>query len=301
MEQHHKDAPGRIRSTAVRSTVLLGAALLLLTKSGNSAEEWRPGKYMAQAVARVMGGVRGVSEKTDYGYDNGICVLGAYLSQGGNVNFVRDLEKGQKYAFLGGGADPAKDVDIEVFDPDDQKVAEDTEADAIPIVGFTPKRTGSYTIRLELPKSPQATFCGMAIMRDGGWDVPVDNLSTAVAKVIALGTKADELNKTGARFHQETNTWALFGTVLKQGEASTLSNMRFERRKHLIAVAGDNNAKDLDAYLLDPNGKTLVEDSESDATPVLEYTTGAHPSYGLRIENNKAGGAALVIATVLDL
>jgi hypothetical protein len=290
---------GAIGRRSLALTVLgMGLCCLLFSRSARSLADWRPGRNMAKAVAGVMDSARLLPK--DIGYDNGICILGAFVRKGASVSFKRHLVSGERYTLLGGGGDLADDVDIYIVDSSGKVVAKDTDADATPVVGYVPTFSGEYSIRLNLYEASGSEFCALVILREGGWNVPVSNLVTATGKcIIACNLIADAAG--GARFHDEPNQWSLFGSILREGESVSVTNLTMERRRHAIVAAGDNNVDDLDLFLLGPNGQTLEKDIRPDSFAVIDYRTGNHTSYGLRIKNESSYGATLVLASVLDL
>ena len=57
----------------------------------------------------------------------------------------------------------------------------------MPVVVFTPKADGKYRIVLKLARCKAGgSFACYATLRDGGFDVPVNNLATAGGRLISL-------------------------------------------------------------------------------------------------------------------
>src|SRR4051794_18923418 len=97
------------------------------------------------------------------------------------------LAAGETYAFLGGGDDDTKDVDLYLEDEKGKIVARDVEKDAIPVVQFKPKEAGKYRVVLKLAESAsQSSFCAFATLRAGGFDVPTENLSVSATRLMTI-------------------------------------------------------------------------------------------------------------------
>ena len=137
-----------------------------------------PGKYMTQAVGLVASSAQRVEQQTSLGFDgDASCVLGAYIPTGGKILMSRSFEPGKKYAILGGGAEDTQDLDLGLQAEDGTMIATDTEDDANPVLEFTVPREGNYRMILALPKCQyEGTFAALAVMKDGGYRVPVANI-----------------------------------------------------------------------------------------------------------------------------
>src|SRR5262245_36495772 len=98
---------------SVRYLCFAGAALLGVTALPTAAtaeDEWQPGKYMTQALGRIMASTRNVTQKTKFGLDDGSsCFMGALLKVGKQAESAIPLKGGTEYAFIGGGDDDVND------------------------------------------------------------------------------------------------------------------------------------------------------------------------------------------------
>lgn len=280
--------------------LMLTVVGLLANSQDDSIPEWVPGRDLLVAVAEIVTAVAVNTEGTEYGYDEGISVLGALLKPNRDVTIRRPLVAGTSYLFVGGGDEDVEDVDIHLIDLQGNEVGKDNKRDAGPVVSYTPSQSGMYDIRLRLYKASVECFCILVILQKGGYDVPLGNLAIAVGKTVACWTQIAILAEEGG-FHDEPNQWTLYGTILNPKRDITVTNLTVETRKHMIFATGDDNAEDIDIFLLDDKGQILASDEEPNSVPAIEYRTGGHPSYGLRIKNVRSDGATLVIATILDI
>jgi hypothetical protein len=260
--------------------------------------EFSPGVPMTAAIARVLGGAVAAERKTNLGFDRGVTFMGALLQPKAFINWRMQMEAGTRYAFLGGGDNHAVDVDLAVLDGEGQVLARDQLADAKPVVDFTPTRSGVHVIRMTLTQAARASFCALAILRQGGFTVPVKNMTQSLQKIMAAGRLASQ--RAAVRFHEEPNQWALFGAVLRPGDTTTISGLKLEPRQHVFVSAGDAHAKVLDMALLDASGNVVKKDDKPDQVAVLVART-AGASYQLAVTNTDSSGPALVTAVILDV
>jgi hypothetical protein len=260
--------------------------------------EFRPGVHMSTAVARVLVSALNAERKTNLGFDRGVTFMGAFLRPQAFINWGLKLQAGTSYAFLGGGDDGATDVDLTVLNAAGLVVARDQLTDAKPAVAFTPVESGSYTVRVTLSRASRASFCALAVMRQSGFTVPVNNMTTALKKIMAAGRLASQ--RASVRFHEERNQWALFGAVLRPGDTSTISGLNLEGRQHVFLAAGDANARVIELALQDQFGNLVKRDPKPDSVAVVVANTPAG-RYRLVLTNSQSTGPALIAAVILDV
>lgn len=274
-------------------------ALSMLTAASVGAEsEWRPGKYMSQAINRVTASVRRVTEKTQFGLDDGSsCFIAGYLATDKEIGSGIPLKAGVTYAIIGGGDDDVTDLDLYLKDSEGNIVARDVEKDSNPVIVFKPEEDGRYRVTMKLVSGKTtSSFCAYATLRDGGFDVPASNLNTAYERLITLCTAIDK--KIGsAAFHDDEGEIALIGTILKEGETLTQSGIDIGKRRYVMCAATDGRASDLDLKLLDSDDDVVESDTADDATPILIYGKGG--TMKLKITDVKSKGATLAMAAIL--
>jgi len=295
----------RTRSFRFFAVALL-AGLCFLAGSHNSttaapAHEWGPGKWMNQAVDRVVGAVKFVSDKTEYGYDNDICILAAFLAPKGKVAINRTFRAGQKYAIIGAGDNDVEDLDLEVVDSTGNVIAKDDKADAIPVVTFRVPKTDTYTVRQHLYKAKRGSFCCIAVLREGGWDVPIRNLTAASEKLTRMCNIFDSKTPKTVKFLDQTNQWALYGSIARKGESFSITNLNLGAGKRVIMAAGDAQATDIDLYVLNEDNDVLHKDEDPDANPFISFQARRRPSHGIRVKHADGRGPSLILTTVLDV
>src|SRR5262249_54002903 len=156
-----------------------------------------------------------------------------------------------EYAFLGGGDDDTKDLDIYVEDDDGDVVAKDEANDANPVVVFTPKEDGKYRVKMKLVSSKASgSFACYATLRDGGFDVPVSNLASASGRLISLCERIND--KLGpAYFHDGDGELCLLGSIMTEGQTLTQGGFELEDRPYAFVGTADDRAEDIDLKVVD--------------------------------------------------
>jgi hypothetical protein len=274
---------------------------LAASTGGDSARADDAADYMAQALVRVAATVFEVSSRGDFGYDQNISLLGAMVGTGQSVSLVRELHGSQTYAFIGNGDRDAIDVDIDVFDPLGTRIAFDHDSSALAVVKFTPAYTGRYTIALRLDRAATTkSFCALAILRRGGWNVPPQNLGDAAGRCLER-CKAAARQAGTLRFLDYLNQWSLFGAVQEQGEEVTLANFAMGNGERVFVAAGDNHADDIDLYVnLNGSGAVVAKDVDRDSVPMFGYWADGGLRYDVRLKNERSCHASLMFAAVLS-
>lgn len=139
---------------------VLGALAVPTAPSSVLAGEGQ-GPYLAQASTRL---IRLVGRGNADGYklqNNSFSIGGGWLIKGNDwvPLFTLHMEEGRDYRCLAAGDNDARDVDLQVVDPNGQVVAEDTGGDPEAVVTYRPKATGKHLIRLRLYASEKNQPC----------------------------------------------------------------------------------------------------------------------------------------------
>ncbi len=280
----------------MRKIALLFTGVLLLFSIA-PAKDWSAGYWMNQTLQSIVNTSQYATEVTGYGYNDGICVLGAFIQVGSSVSWVTNLEAGQSYMFIGAGNEAATDVDIKVTDSSGKILGADVKTDATPILSFSPSTTGLYTITLTLYSATTNCFCAMALLKQNGFNIPVTNLSQASERLLQFGATVDDTY--GVRFHDYDNQWCLFGTVLDASQYITITNITMGDENHFLLARSDNNSQDIDLHLLDSDNNVLASDTALDDQPLIQYQTKSSQRYNLKIENYTSNGLSLIMAAIL--
>ena len=90
-------------------------AVTATSTPSTTASEWRPGKFMIQAVAGVADAANKLGTDSSWGYDvDGSAIMGAYLKTGASISMISNYEAGREYALLGQGSEGTIDLDMAI-------------------------------------------------------------------------------------------------------------------------------------------------------------------------------------------
>lgn len=123
------------------------ATLFALNTNTTSAQT------QAQYVAQVRAQLNVVRDAVE---DNGYVKTHDYkistLGRGRKDSFTLDLRKGRQYILVSVCDQDCSDLDIKVFDENNNQIASDTAVDDRPVVSVTPRWTGEFRIQVTMYK-----------------------------------------------------------------------------------------------------------------------------------------------------
>lgn len=294
------------RSKGFACALCFGLAFLMGIPGPAAGQGKASGTYLVEAFTRVTNNAGLAGKLVGFGYAENLSILGGWVDAGKSLEFdLNHLVAGTQYMIIAAGDKDAEDVDLEIIDPAGKVVASDVRTAPDAIVAFTPQVKGRHTMRLTLFKSRQSVpcVCVATILKKGGWNIPLRTLDDPVGRLVrALAAADQEVQKTGKRLdlHKAPNQWALYGGVARQGEDVTVTNMTLGRGLRLFLGVGDKSARDVDLFLLDNNGKTIVSDTRVDPVAVFTHEPGAGP-HGLRVLNFDSNGPSLLIMGIFEV
>lgn len=263
------------------------------------AAEWRPGKFMQQALHNLVRPSLKLMNESSFGFEGGTTIIGAFLHEGKQRIFRRGLEGGKEYVFIGAAGNPNNDIDLHVIDEDGKRLASDTQDDGLPVVKFTPPKTGSYGILIGSAKG--TGFIAFSTMCNGCLRIPPKRIDDAVLGITRqAGRLSNALMKAGQNgLVFSEHDWAFFSTVLDTNEQATFA-VDMEGQ-HVFMASGDESTVDIDLVLKDRSGKTVREDKEKDAVPGFRHTIKSKGRYQLVVQAPKTKGKSLVSLLVLSV
>lgn len=285
------------------------ACLAGLLAASAAHAEWVPGKRMNTAVTRMLGKAKDIMEKTeDLYFADDTCLFAGFIADKESMTLTRRLVGGETYVFLGGGDNNAKDVDLELYNSNDDRIEEDTEDDPNPVIKFKPKKDGVYAIKMTLQESKDGksgSFTALVVMSTKGYNVPIDNLGKALgtlsARADSISTKVEGMDKD-VYFNSGKGAIALFGAVIPKGSDLTISKMNLPAGEFVAIASADATAKDIDLYVLDSENKVHKKDEDEDTVPVIPFTVAKGGSRaGLRVKNTESKGPSFCMFALLKI
>lgn len=292
----------KLKISFVRALAL--SALLVIAQTlparASLSSEYRP---LEQSIVHAMSKAQKVVALTPYHFNAGVCFGVAVIRRGDFISTGYALQKGVDYVFFGAGDNSVQNVDLELADSSGKVIARDVSADAKPALQYVAKSTGNYRLTLRLKKSSGASsFCSLIVMRrTGGYALPLSVLREAARPEANVPSEFKQYDNL-LRFHRVRNEWAIYGAVLKEGDATTLSGLRFESGVHALgALSGDGAATDIDLALFDQSGQRVADSTKEGATPGLAYRTDGNQTYRLTVANRKSKGASMILILAFDV
>jgi hypothetical protein len=277
------------------------AAGTALARSQNPSS----GVYLSQAFERVTESAAGAAKLGNFGYHEGISVIGAWVDCRDSVTFTIPLKAGANYMFAAGGDNDAQNVDLEIQDAAGKTLAKETREAPDAMVTYTPDADGRYTLKLTLAKSRQdlVCFCVACILKEDGYKVPQGNLNDCANKMLKLFGEQDKVlqrsNKQLA-LHRQKNQWAVFGALLDPVADISVTNLELGVGRRIFLGLGDKNTQDVDLFLLDNASKTIAKDTSVSDVAIVDYYAG-QGRYGVKMLNYKGSGRAVVLSGIFDV
>jgi hypothetical protein len=289
-----------MRTTSLLAALgLLAAPSLALAQSAPDADVWRPGKFMAQAVARAVARAKNLTGASAYGFhDASHTLYGAFIHPGRSQSITIALDETKEYIFLAAGDDDVRDLDLFVTSPSGKVLNEDVEKDAAPLVTFSPPVTGRYSVKVQLPAGQEASFCALVVLVKGGYTVPVEQLQQAITRIITYGESVNA--KIAPAIFAEHGNWSLAGSILEPREQIRLGGIELPAGRYAFLAAGDAASGDLDLALHDGDEK-VGEDADDDAVPRLVGNLRGGKDYAVIVKNLASKGPSLTLSLILDL
>lgn len=281
-----------------RVLIVFLAVFMLALPAFAQISSWTPGKYMKQAMDRIMVN-SGLVEllMDDVGYMPGVSIMGALFDVGEEISWSADFYSGTSYIIMAAGDDDATDVDLTIYDSKGNSILADTETDANPMLEFSPGKSGQYTVTVKLYSADVSSFCSLVLMQEDGVDLDLDQLTTCVDT--GLLTAAESELADDLAFIDTPNQWALFGSPLGSGESVTITNMHLVDGLNIVLGAGDDNCSDADLTLYDRYDNELDSDTQTDKIPVLVYENDGGDKFQLEIKNYSSSRPSLILAMML--
>lgn len=301
------------------TALLVLLALGLLTNAAHAQDEQpAAGHPLVESIANVFERSQSDDLK-EYGLDNSLSapnlynhsVKGCWLKKGeGKIN-TPTLEAGVEYAVIAGGDKHATKIKIQILDPGGQ-IRQATEKDAVitestednnkPGVVFKLKKKQGAGIRIILEDTDGERDSGyvafVLLRKDGGWDVPLENLKKAAANLEKKLEKVREANGNSADL---AYAWfSIHGGVIPKGAASRNGHLFTKGTEYVVIAASDDNTDSLNVAL---NGivRAPTADEQGDTMPTVTYTRNAASSFASEHTVKNPGETSIVLVAIVQI
>ncbi len=103
--------------------------------------------YADQVWQQLQGHYTVISNQGNYGLQN--TIMGR-INDDGSDSWTFPFESGNSYIITAACDNDCSDIDVSVNDSSGNVVAQDTENDDTPVVSFSPKSSGRYTVEVKM-------------------------------------------------------------------------------------------------------------------------------------------------------
>lgn len=120
----------------------IGVLMVVIPNAVSAQEEY------ARTVRRQLNIFKDYLEERDYEQTHNYKI--DRLNSRGTDSFTVTLRRGLQYAVISVCDQDCSDIDVTVYDENENEVGRDTQADDKPIVAVTPRRTGQFRIKIRM-------------------------------------------------------------------------------------------------------------------------------------------------------
>ncbi|MCS6923195.1 MAG: hypothetical protein NZM10_02335 [Fimbriimonadales bacterium] len=166
------------------------------------------------------------------------------LEPGETMTFTRHLREGVRYRCFVMGDAQASDIEFEISDALGRPVARDWETSREALLRFTPKATGTYSLRLTMRQARGLSFCSVLLLPEqGDWLALQKRWSEALSRMQRL---FHALEQQGMRVELATRGVCMVGGLVPEGRPVELGYFATSSAvPHLWAVVCDRRARSL--------------------------------------------------------
>lgn len=282
----------------LRVSVAMGVMLLCIP-SIRAAEIWEPGELLAQAFTQLTSQIDALDQQVRYGVEPAsLSLMGANLALNEDVGFRRSFRQGTRYAFVAGASKAADDIQIEIYDAEENLVGRDRTIGPQSGMLFQPRQSGVYTVRLRLREAQSNCVALLAILSDGGDSLSGDALNQSFQHV--LGSCQAIATRTRCQFADSEKQWMIWGALLPPRRLVEVSNVRLGTGMKSILAAGHDPQSNIDLSL-ERDGETLQTDSEPDHKPIVFQQATDNELYSVQMINRASSRPVFVLSVALDV
>ena len=279
-------------------------AMLLMAFAPREARAERTGMY--QATARIVA-VGQLSITKGYQFLDIGALFGTVLNTHQEVEETFELQRGQRYAFVAGGDDTARDIDLYLYDDKGERVAKDNDASSVAVVQYTAPRKARYRVVLKLHASRKSSsFCAMTVLttdRSHSYEMRSESLLDTLLKLEICFQKMEEAleergNDVNLYYNSGNNSWLIMGAILKH-QASVFSDpKRFAGGSYIGICVGEESCSDANIYITNPSGNVLQRGTDSTNFSFVAFEGGS-ASQRIQMENAYSIRPSLVLSAIL--
>jgi hypothetical protein len=275
---------------------------------------------LIQAINRVFERSQ-TDDFKEYGLDNSQFAPGAYshsikgcwLKKGeGKIN-TPTLEPGVEYAVIAGGDNSATKIKLSALNPgemiraannNDPVMTESTEENNMLGITIRVNKRQGVGIRIRLDEvdensGKESAYCAFVILRkEGGWDVPLENMKTAAANLQKRLDKIREANEGSADL---AYAWfSIHGGVVPKGKITENGHTLNKGTDYVLVAASDGNTDDV-AFTYDGLLRVPKDEEVADDGLKVSYKRGLQRPFTAVHQLKNNGETSLILVAVVQI
>lgn len=253
----------------------------------------KPVQHLSTSLTKVAASVKSRSQlDARFGLDDGgICVVGRKLLPYEVSRLEREFEPGVDYMVVAAGDEDASLVSLRIVADENGVCTADEGSSAI--VRFTPSRSGTCRVELQLSQSPRNAYCSFVILRRGSLSLPLSSLVKATSRYQAVSQAfAAGASMVSVELDFLPGRTPLWGCVVRGGESRVMQKLKLGSRPSVMLAVGDDSSVDWDLSIADDRGVRVALDDELDSMSVVAFQPLQDRSYDVRLTNSSREGAA---------
>jgi len=249
-----------------RIALFTGCFLLILSAHNASAQN----QYEQQVLTQLdqVG-----ASFTEIGYDI-VVRKGDSLKDGETKRYTVNLTSGTTYSLVGVCDVDCSDLDLTLFDDNNNLIVEDTMVDDAPVIEFEALETGQFSLDVKMYDcSEDICYYGVALFERA------EEASNEYERQVLrqLDAAADRFVKSGyTKIVHE-------GDALGDGETEPYSVSLTKGNTYALVGVCDVDCSDIDLTLFDDNENLIVEDTLVDDAPIIEFTVLSSGNFKLNV------------------
>jgi hypothetical protein len=268
-------------------SALLGVTLV--ATAAHAQDQWE------RVVRQQLSQVGNASEGRGYTMSHDIYM--GRLDDDANTNLTLNLDAGKMYEIWGVCDQDCSDIDMVLYDDNDNEIDSDLLTDDKPLVEVTPLHSGRFRIKVTMANC-RANPCRYGV---GVWSKNGSNSTPNSAN------SANSANSTSSGSSSGNDQWeavvrAQLNTAgaTEQGNGYQMSHEIFMGRldddanesltipldggnEYVLIGACDQDCSDMDLVIYDPSGNEVSSDLATDDHPTLHIKSAVNGNYRLKV------------------
>lgn len=269
-------------------SALLGVALVATT--AHAQDQWE------RVVRSQLQTVGSASEGRGFHMDHDIYM--GRLDDDAITNLTVNLDAGKSYEIWGVCDQDCSDIDMVLYDDNDNEIDSDLLTDDKPLVEVTPRHTGGFRIKVTMANC-RANPCRYGV---GVWSKNATANDANNANSVNSSGNSGSTSSSSGTDQWEAVVRAQLNTAgqQEQGNGYQMSHEIFMGRldddanesltipldggnEYILIGKCDQDCSDMDLTIYDPSGNEVASDLATDDSPTLHIKSAVNGNYRLKV------------------